>query len=155
MTIKLTAKQEKFAQAFVEIRDATKAYRIAYSAEKMSKEALWIQANRIKATTKVAARIAELQRGHQKRHNITIDNLTDKLLEIYKIAMSPDKKDDDDCKHHLREVNLNCAYLAVMGLAKLHGLDKLRIEHSGPGGSSLLLPVINIRFTKPHKKEDT
>lgn len=82
----LTSKQEAFAQKYVEGATGADAYRHAYNAEKMSNEAIWVKASEVLHNGKVSVRIEELKEQHAKRHNITIDYLTDKLKKAMDIG---------------------------------------------------------------------
>lgn len=112
----LTTKQERFAQAYVETGNASEAYRRAYDAENMKDTAVHVNASKLLKNTKVALRLDELQRRAQKRHDITIDTLTEML------------KADRDLAREIEQPS--AAVSAVMGLAKIHGLilDKAQIS---------------------------
>jgi hypothetical protein len=57
----LTIKQERFALAFLELGDASAAYRQVYDAAAMKATTINVKASELKRNPKVAARIAELQ----------------------------------------------------------------------------------------------
>jgi phage terminase small subunit len=105
---KLTPKQEAFAKAYIETGNASEAYRRAYNAGKMKDQAVHVKASELLKHGKVAGRVAELQAAHQKRHEITVDSLTDMLKEDRELAR--------------REGEANAAINAVLAIAKLHGL---------------------------------
>lgn len=109
-TRSLTAKQEAFAQKYVETGVASEAYRFAYDADGMKDEAIWVNASKLLKHAKVALRIAELRESHQERHDMSIDRLTDMAMRAYNLAM----KEGVDSPA--------AAVSAVMGIAKLHGL---------------------------------
>jgi hypothetical protein len=109
VTFDLTPKQEAFAQAYLETGNASAAYRKAYDAQRMQENALNVQASRMLKHPKVALRIEQLQRKHQKRHEVTIDTLTEKLEAALAKAMAEPK-------------GASAAVSAVMGIGKLHGL---------------------------------
>lgn len=112
----LTTKQESFAQAYVETGNASEAYRRAYGAENMKETSVHVNASKLLRNTKVALRLDELQKRAQKRHDITIDTLTEML------------KADRDLAREIEQPS--AAVSAVMGLAKIHGLilDKAQIS---------------------------
>ena len=59
---KLTAQQEKFAQAIaLEDMNQADAYRSAYNTARMSSETLWVKASNLANMDKVKVRIAELR----------------------------------------------------------------------------------------------
>ena len=113
----LTPKQEAFCLAYIETGNASEAYRRAYSAGKMSENAVHVAASRLLDNPKITLRVAELQASHQERHDVTVDSLTGELEDARDLAT----------------VNKQPAAVvsAVMGKAKLHGLIKDRVEHSG------------------------
>lgn len=115
----LTGKQEKFAQAFVETGDASEAYRRAYDTSNMNAASVNRKAHDCKEHVKIAARVDQLRNKVAKRHNVTVDSLVAELEEIKKIALSAETPQS------------SAAVQAVMGKAKLTGLDKQLIEMSG------------------------
>ena len=113
---KVTQKQEAFARAYVETGNASEAYRRAYDAARMKPEAIHVNASKLLADTKVALRVDALQEKHAKRHDITVDRITEMLLEDRTLARSNDQP--------------AAAVSATMGIAKLHGLiiDRSKVE---------------------------
>lgn len=132
----MTPKQEEFARKYVETGCASTAYRAAYNCKAASDKTVHENACKLLRNTKVAPRIAQLQAGHQKRHEITVDKLTDMAVKAYDLAM----KDDVQTP--------SAAVSAVQVLGKLHGLiiDKTKNEHTGADGKALI-PVINVSTT--------
>jgi 2',3'-cyclic-nucleotide 2'-phosphodiesterase (5'-nucleotidase family) len=120
---KLTPKQEKFCQKYIELGCATKAYYAAYDA-KGSKP---ITANRagkaLLDNPKIAARVRELQQRALKRHDVTVDSITAELDESRKLATAD--------KQH------SAAISATMGKAKLHGLITDKAEVTGKDGGPI------------------
>ena len=80
--IKLTPKQEKFANLYVELGNASEAYRQSYSCEKMSDSTIWENASRLTNDRKVSARIKQLQSETQKRADISKDEAVCELANI-------------------------------------------------------------------------
>jgi phage terminase small subunit len=113
----LTPKQEAFCLIYIESGNASEAYRQAYSCKKMKPETINRNAKSMLDDNKIATRLAELQKFHQERHNVTVDNLTVELDEIRTLAMEKEQ--------------VNAAVNATMGKAKLHGLLTDRVQHSG------------------------
>ncbi|NBI43446.1 terminase small subunit [[Haemophilus] felis] len=130
----LTPKQEKFCQLYVELGDASKAYRQVYDTSKMKDESVNRLAKKELDKIKIRSRINELKATHQQRHNITVDNLLGKLERIYNEAM------DRDTPQFSSAVN------AVMGQAKILGLDKQVVNHTSSDGSMRLLPTLKELF---------
>ena len=82
----LTPKQEAFAQAYVELGNASEAYRRAYNAENMKAETIHVKACELLGSGKVAERVAELQEAVQRVHNVTVASLIAELEEARQVA---------------------------------------------------------------------
>ncbi|WP_152051812.1 terminase small subunit [Tautonia marina] len=93
MSETLTPKQEKFAQKFVEIDNASESYRFAYDAENMSDEAIAVEACRLRDNPKVALRIEELRKYQLKRHEATADRV---IAELARLAFLDIRKAFDE-----------------------------------------------------------
>jgi phage terminase small subunit len=63
----LTAKQEKFAQCIADGMTQADAYRTAYSAGKMTDNAVYVKASQLMAEGKVSVRVAELRQALSDR----------------------------------------------------------------------------------------
>ena len=87
--MKLTPKQEAFCLAYIETGNASMAYRRSYAAEQMSAGAIDVEACRLLAHPKIVPRIAEIQAGHRKRHEVTVDRI---LTELARIGFSDIRK---------------------------------------------------------------
>lgn len=129
----MTPKQETFARKYVETGCASTAYRAAYNAKSMNGNAIHVEACRLLDHPKVALMCEELRARHQKRHDITVDKLTEMAMAAYDLAMKDEVQ------------TVSAAVSAVQVLGKLHGLivDKTKNEHTGADGKSLI-PVINV-----------
>jgi phage terminase small subunit len=130
---KVTQKQENFAQKWVEIGNASEAYRQSYEAENMSPEAIRVEACRLMQNPNVSLRILELQEDHRHRHKVTVDSLTIELEEARTIAKETKQA--------------SAAVSASMGKAKLHGLIVERNEHTGKDGAPLPSPGVTVNVT--------
>ncbi len=104
----LTPKQEAFAQAYIETGNASEAYRRAFNVRPNTKpNSIMVEASKLLSTPKIAQRVAELKAEHAERHEMTVDNIRDMLLEDRQFA---------------REMETPAAAVsATMGLAKLYG----------------------------------
>lgn len=80
--MKLTAKQEKFCNYYLECGNASEAYRRAYSCSKMKPETVNRMAFDLMNNRKIAARIEELRAGMEQRSNFTKDNAVSILRDI-------------------------------------------------------------------------
>ena len=121
----LTPKQEAFALAYVETGNASEAYRRAYNAGKMKPDSVNRKAKELLDNGKITARVSELHAGHAQRHKLTVDDLLRELEEARQAALTAETAQS------------SAAVAATMGKAKLLGMDKQVIEHSGPNGGPI------------------
>ncbi|MDP8772030.1 terminase small subunit [Serratia marcescens] len=121
----LTIKQEAFCQAYIETGNASEAYRSSYAAENMKPESVNRKAKELLDHVKISARVRELQGEIKQRHNVTIDSLLAELEEARQAALTADTPQS------------SAAVAATLGKAKLTGMDKQIIEHTGPGGGAI------------------
>lgn len=110
----LTPKQEEFCQKYIELGNASKAYREVYSTQGMKPETVNRKAKELMDNGKITARIAELQEQHTERHKITVDDLLAELEEARELAKTKE--------------NAGAMITATLGKAKLLGLDKQMVE---------------------------
>lgn len=68
---KLTIKQEKFCNKYLECGNASEAYRFAYDCSKMTDKSVWEMASSLLADIKVASRVREMQEAAREKSNIT------------------------------------------------------------------------------------
>lgn len=132
MMKKLTEKQEAFCRAFVETGEKTTAYKMAYRTDKMKPAVIAVKSCELASEPHVAARIEELRDAAKERNKITLDTLLAELEENRQAALRAETP------------QAAAATAATMGKAKLLGLDKQIIEHTGPGGSALTPTVIQL-----------
>lgn len=83
----LTPKQEKFCQLYIELGNASEAYRQSYNCSKMTSKTVNEEAARLLKTPKITAMVEELQQSHRQRHNITVDKIIADLQEVRDICM--------------------------------------------------------------------
>lgn len=121
----LTPKQEKFAQKYIELSNASEAYRQAYNAENMSNDAIKVEACRLLQNPNVALTVMKIQEQHAERHRVTVDSITKELDEARSLAME--------------EKQTSAAISASMGKAKIHGLiiDKAQQRFVDEDGKDL------------------
>jgi phage terminase small subunit len=130
----LTPKQECFARAYVEIGNASDAYRRCYNAKKMKLESIHRLAFAVLINLKVASRIERIQNEARERHAITVDSLTEQAQGAIALAME--------------QGQASAAVAGVALLAKLHGLltDRARIDVRATSP-----PAIYVSHVKPRK----
>lgn len=108
MTNKITIKQEKFCQKYIETGNASEAYRQAYDCQNSSDAAINVEASRMLNDPKITLRLKEYQDQHRKRHDVTVDSLTNEYEEVRHKAIQAGA--------------FSPAIAAITGKAKLHGL---------------------------------
>ena len=110
----LTPKQESFCQKYVELGNASEAYRLSYDAESMKPETVNREAFTLLENPKIATRINELKDCHLKRHGVTIDRV---LAEYAKLAFLDIRKafDEDGNLKPIHEIDDDTA-AAIAGL---------------------------------------
>jgi len=116
----LKPKQEKFAQLYVELGNASEAYRQAYSS-KAKAESVNVNASKLLADAKVSLRVQQL------RDELEEKSLWKRLDSIKTLASIADGTDP--------EAKVSDRVNAVKALNSMHGWDKQVIEHSNPDGS--------------------
>lgn len=113
--LKLTPKQEQFCQLYIELGNASEAYRQAYDADSMSEGTVNTKASELLKNGKITVRLKQIRTHHQVRHNITVDMLLDEL-EQARLAAKGDET---------RRPQANVMIAATMGKAKILGLDRI------------------------------
>jgi phage terminase small subunit len=79
---KLTPKQEKFAQLYVSLGNASEAYRQSYDVDKSKPETVTENASRLLADSNVLARVEEIKGDTAKDHSVTRKDIVKMLFEI-------------------------------------------------------------------------
>jgi len=123
----MTPKQEKFCQLYIELGNASGAYRGAYDAAKMKPETVNKRASELLADGEVTGRIDELRAEHAERHGMTVAGIAAMLLEDRTFARD--------------QQSAAAAVSASMGLAKLYGHLREKVEHTGKDGKELPAPI--------------
>lgn len=72
---KLTIKQEKFCNKYLECGNASEAYRFAYDSSKMTDKSIWERASSLLADVKVASRVKQLQAQLAEKEFITKEEI--------------------------------------------------------------------------------
>ena len=78
----LTAKQEAFCRHYVDTGIASEAYRMSYDTSNMKPDTIWSAACRLLDNSKVAARIAEIQREYAEASKIERQRVERVLMDI-------------------------------------------------------------------------
>lgn len=127
----LTPKQDGFCLSYIETGNASEAYRLNYSASKMSDAVLNNEASKLLNHHGITMRLEQIKQAHSERHNITVDTLTVELNEAFKVA-----KED---------IKPSAMVAAIMGKAKLHGLLTYKVEVTESSIASRLAAARKLR----------
>lgn len=109
----LTPKQEQFCQLYIELGNASEAYRQAYDADSMNENTVNREASKLVDNPKITTRLNLIKREHQSRHNLTVDHL---LMELETARLAAFEGE---------RVQVSAAVAATMGKAKILGLDRI------------------------------
>lgn len=141
MADNLTPKQEGLCQDYIVLGDASAAYRKNYKCANMKPATINRAAKELMDNPKIAARIADLKKKLAKRHEVTVDSITEMYNEAYRIGKKTDKSTGMST--------------AASGLAKLHGLiiDKHETtgKDQGPIEQEVKYTVEFVNATPPGK----
>jgi len=107
----LTPKQEKFCLKYIEIGNATEAYRQIYNCERMKPETIKRSAKELLDNRNITATIEKLRQEAKERHNITVDDIIAEYEEARLLAKSLEKP--------------SAMVSATSGKARVLGYDKL------------------------------
>lgn len=80
--MKLTVKQEKFCNKYIECGNASQAYRFAYGCNSWMDKTVWERASTLLKSSKVATRVSELQAEIKAKSDITKERVLDELSAI-------------------------------------------------------------------------
>jgi hypothetical protein len=83
----LTPKQTAFVNGLIEGKTATDAYRQAYNCRGMSNGAIWVEASRLRANTKVALWLRHFQRIGMDNARVTIEAHLAELARARELAL--------------------------------------------------------------------
>lgn len=135
----LTPKQDNFCLAYLETGNASEAYRRAYDAENMNAQTVYKRASELLDNGEITARLEVLRAPIIAKAQITVEDLLAELEEARALAMSIEAPAP--------------AVSATMGKAKLLGMDKQVLEHTGPGGAPLLPTTILLAAPDDNSKD--
>lgn len=119
----LTPKQDNFCRLYIELGNASEAYRQAYDADDMNDNVVGVKAHELLNNGKITVRLNQIRSEHMKRHNLTVGDLLKELEEARQAALGAENPQS------------SAAVAATMGKAKLLGLDKQVIDHQSIDGS--------------------
>ena len=121
----LTLKQEDFCRVYVELGNASAAYRQAYNAEKMKPDSINRMAHELLKNLKIASRIKELRAPVREATQITLVSRLEDLKKLRDKAVSHGQ--------------LSAAINAEIARGKVVGLYVDKQEITGKGGGPVML----------------
>jgi phage terminase small subunit len=130
----LTPKQEKFCQLYVQLGNASEAYRQAYNS-KAKQESVAVNASKLLSETNVSLRVESIRESLKANHGITLKNILDELEEARVTALGAETPQS------------SAAVAATMGKAKLLGFDRDKKE------AATAKPFV-INFVEAKKQDD-
>lgn len=133
--MKLTPKQEAFAQAVASGNTQADAYRQAFNATKMKAETIQQSASRLMADRKVSARVAELRKPVVEAVQITLEGHLKRLADLSDAAE--------------KEGKYSAAVAAEVARGKASGLYVEKVAITGANGG----PVQSVTMTQDQFKD--
>jgi hypothetical protein len=106
--VKLTAKQEAFAQGIADGLGQADAYRMAYDAENMKDNTIYPLASKLMNNNKVATRVAELKAQVADKQLWTREMSVKGLMSAYRIAL--EAKSSTGMTAAVKELNIMHGY---------------------------------------------
>lgn len=126
----LTAKQEQFVQNIIQGMSQADAYRSAYACKNMSDNAVYVNASKLMANTKVALRLKELRDELAKPSIMTAQERLEFLTQV--INGTKGEKAFEEVNGDLVEVevpaSMKCRLTAVDIMNKMQGEYVTKIE---------------------------
>ena len=81
--IKLTPKQERFCNLYVELGNSSEAYRQAYDVKENTKdETIWVNASKLLSDTNVILRVEQLRKDLREQNKLSQQDIIDYHMEI-------------------------------------------------------------------------
>lgn len=126
----LTPKRERFAREVASGKQKADAYRAAFSAERMSAEAIRVEAARLMANPSVALRVQALTERAAERAGITLESHLRDLMTLRNLAA--------------KEKQMSAAISAEIARGKAAGVvAPEKREHTGAGGAPIAVTSVS------------
>ncbi len=158
--LKLTPKQEKFCNKYLECGNASEAFRFAYNCSKMKDSTINERSSRLLDEYKISTRVAELQAEQKAKSDITKEYILKKLqaiadskitdyvyfngseIQFYDFSLLSEKQIEaiESIKHgrYGIEIRLHGKSWSIERICKMLGFDApVKNEHTGKDGSDL------------------
>jgi phage terminase small subunit len=138
MSMRLTPKQEAFAQAVASGMTQADAYRSAYNADKMSDAVIYNKASELMSNGEISVRVEELRAPIAAKAQITLESHLDDLLRLRRMA-----EDNNDIK---------AAISAEIARGKAAGIIVDKKEITGKDGGPLKYDQVTRTIIDPQVK---
>lgn len=135
--MKLTQKQEAFCLAYIEVGNASEAYRRAYQPHKMTDKSVNEKASQMLAAVKIQSRLEELRAPVREKAMLTLENHLSRLDELSRAAELAEQ--------------YSAAITAETNRGKAAGLYTDKVEVSGPEGGPI---QVSVNFVAPVRTQD-
>lgn len=133
----LTQKQEAFARFYVELGNASEAYRRAYNAENMGQPSIAVEACNLLSEPKIALMVQSLKEEIREQFKMTAADLIRELEEARAAAL------------HQEKPQAAAMVAATMGKAKILGLEApSKLELTGANGGPVKMKTLNDFYSK-------
>lgn len=130
MAEKLTQKQEAFCVAYIELGNASEAYRRAYVPKSMTPKSVNEKASQMLASVKIKSRLEELRAPVREKAMLTLEGHLERLDELSRAAEKAEQ--------------YSAAISAETNRGKVAGLYTDRIEHTGKDGQPLMGATVDL-----------
>ncbi len=80
--------QRKNSQKYIELGNASEAYRQSYDAGKMKPETIYVKASQFLAEDKIRIRIKELRNRLVEKHEVTVESIAQELEKARTMALT-------------------------------------------------------------------
>lgn len=121
---KLTPKQEKFCKLYLQLGNASEAYRQAYSCVSMSSRSIENEASRLLKNPHIAPRIKELQSKSEKVFIITAERKKKWLEEVIERSMQA-KPVDIELDGDGKVISMKCGFDGPTTIKAITELNKM------------------------------
>ena len=138
----LTPKQEAFARFYVELGNASEAYRRAYNAENMGQPSIAVEACNLLSEPKIALTVQRLRDEIRDQFLLTAGDLIRELEEARAAAL------------HQERPQAAAMVAATMGKAKILGLEApQKVAHTDAEGNPITIMPMRIELVGREDKD--
>lgn len=137
---KLTPKQEKFCQLYVELGNASDAYRGSYDCSKTKDNVIWVKASELLHSGNVSVRVEEIRKDLAESNKVTRDDIVQghkKIIKAWEDLWELGEKDELTpneqkrfylLKEMVKGSDYNKAYSEISKLTGAYEPDKIELK---------------------------